>query len=437
MNNITNSTSSHLGTRAHPSFYRQKREREIIDISNRALQFIPTRVNASPASAAPRLSPIYIDPYTDPLPAHRIPNPTQPIPAIQKGVYTHRNGDRYEGALLNGLPWGKGVYTHRNGDRYEGDLLNGLPSGKGIYTYASGIRYKGDLLNGFPSGKGMYLYPNGGTYEGDILNGFPSGKGIYTYPNGVRYEGDLLNGLPSGTGKTFNSLASTYEGEFINGFRLGRGKMLHPNGTILSGIFHDTLFDPDITPLRKPIVIPHNKNPILLLTTTPNGDHNGACQAGLNSKFIQRVEETAHPIMQVSIGSSKELEEYTPDSTIELLWIFAHGDKHRMIFGEDSTDFSSLKPLLGKLDKDAIVILNSCDTGALTFPPQMPCIAQQILDYMASFGGNPTVIAPTTKNLSTITTFQKTEPGSNRFHFAQYSTQGEIVSRHFIRQIKK
>jgi hypothetical protein len=183
-------------------------------------------------------------------------------------------------------------------------------------------------------------------------------------------------------------------------------------------------------------VIPYNTNPILLLTTTPNGDHNRACRSGLNSRFIQSVEETAHPIMQVSIGSSKELEEYNPDRTIGLLWIFAHGDKHRMVFGEDSTDFSSLKPLLGKLDKNAIVILNSCNTGALTFPPEMPCIAQQILDYLASFGGNPTVIAPTTKDLSIIITFQKIEPGSNRFHFAQYSSEGEIISRHFIRPIK-
>ena len=47
--------------------------------------------------------------------------------------------------------------TFKNGDRYKGQILNGIPEGKGIIYFKSGNRYEGQLRNGKQEGKGIFL----------------------------------------------------------------------------------------------------------------------------------------------------------------------------------------------------------------------------------------------------------------------------------------
>lgn len=47
------------------------------------------------------------------------------------GTYRFKNGDRYEGYFLNGLPHGKGKVSYTNGEYYEGDFERGYFNGIG------------------------------------------------------------------------------------------------------------------------------------------------------------------------------------------------------------------------------------------------------------------------------------------------------------------
>lgn len=43
---------------------------------------------------------------------------------------------------------GRGVYTWKDGRKYEGEYINDKKAGYGIYTWADGRRYAGSWKNG-------------------------------------------------------------------------------------------------------------------------------------------------------------------------------------------------------------------------------------------------------------------------------------------------
>jgi len=53
------------------------------------------------------------------------------------GSYIFKNGERYEGALVNGFKCGKGGYFYVNGNKYQGDWTNDRKNGYGVYNYSS------------------------------------------------------------------------------------------------------------------------------------------------------------------------------------------------------------------------------------------------------------------------------------------------------------
>lgn len=56
--------------------------------------------------------------------------------------------------------------------------MNGHKSGKGVYTYKDGVKYDGEYLNGLKSGTGKLYKADGSvSYEGTFLLGLPHGKG--------------------------------------------------------------------------------------------------------------------------------------------------------------------------------------------------------------------------------------------------------------------
>ena len=61
----------------------------------------------------------------------------------------------------------KGVKTDKNGQRFEGDLLNGKRHGKGIQVWADGSRYEGEWNADRQTGKGVKVWSSGDMYEGE------------------------------------------------------------------------------------------------------------------------------------------------------------------------------------------------------------------------------------------------------------------------------
>jgi hypothetical protein len=55
---------------------------------------------------------------------------------------------------------GKGVYTWKDGRRYEGEYQHDKKHGWGVYTWADGRRYEGPWAYGKQHGKGKYILPD-------------------------------------------------------------------------------------------------------------------------------------------------------------------------------------------------------------------------------------------------------------------------------------
>ena len=86
------------------------------------------------------------------------------------GTVQWKNGNRYEGPVVNTQLTGKGNFTWANGDTYVGDMVNAQPHGQGTYTFKSGDRYAGAWRNGQKHGQGRYTFANGSVWEGEFAN---------------------------------------------------------------------------------------------------------------------------------------------------------------------------------------------------------------------------------------------------------------------------
>ncbi len=86
------------------------------------------------------------------------------------GKVEWRNGNRYEGPVMNNQLTGKGKFTWSNGDRYEGEMVNAEPHGQGTYYFKGGDRYRGAWNNGRKDGQGRYTFEDGSYWEGQYVN---------------------------------------------------------------------------------------------------------------------------------------------------------------------------------------------------------------------------------------------------------------------------
>ena len=70
----------------------------------------------------------------------------------------------------------KGIYYHKNGNKYEGDWKNEKRDGKGIFYWNDGRKYEGDFKNNIREGNGILYYTNGkieknGIWKNDEFEG--------------------------------------------------------------------------------------------------------------------------------------------------------------------------------------------------------------------------------------------------------------------------
>ena len=64
------------------------------------------------------------------------------------GIYTWKDGRKYEGEYAMDKKQGHGIYTWSDGRKYDGEWDNGKQHGIGIYYDAQGNAKKGQWVNG-------------------------------------------------------------------------------------------------------------------------------------------------------------------------------------------------------------------------------------------------------------------------------------------------
>ena len=79
------------------------------------------------------------------------------------------NGERYEGAMVDGEAQGKGTYFYKNGDKYIGDFVKNQRTGEGVYLWIFGQKFEGTFLDGDMK-QGKMFYIDGKTAEGNFKN---------------------------------------------------------------------------------------------------------------------------------------------------------------------------------------------------------------------------------------------------------------------------
>ncbi len=116
------------------------------------------------------------------------------------GQVVWTNGDRYEGALINGIKQGNGKFIWKNGQQYAGDWDRGAPNGKGRINYENGDQYEGDVIDGEPDGQGTYRLTNGDVYVGAWVKGKKHGHGRLTWVTGSFWEGEFKENQQTDSG---------------------------------------------------------------------------------------------------------------------------------------------------------------------------------------------------------------------------------------------
>ena len=156
-----------------------------------------------------------------------------------KGIMYWNNGNRFEGEYKNDKREGKGIFYYNNGDIYDGQFKNDEAEGKGTYTWSDGDKYVGDWKNDKREGHGKYYWKNGDEYDGDWKNDKREGKGKKIYKNKGEYNGEWKNEKKEGTGTMSYFNGDKYLGKWKNGKREGEGTMLYKNGTIEKGFWKE------------------------------------------------------------------------------------------------------------------------------------------------------------------------------------------------------
>lgn len=156
------------------------------------------------------------------------------------GVFTHSNGDVYDGRFYQGLAHGKGSYTYRSGITYSGSMSNDLKNGFGEENYGNSEIYRGYFLDGMRNGRGRYEWSDGSIYDGEIVNNKKQGYGILSHPNGQSSTGYWFENKRHGMGKIKYPNGDVYEGPFSKNVKEGKG-ILHTAEYVYEGWFSNDL----------------------------------------------------------------------------------------------------------------------------------------------------------------------------------------------------
>ena len=71
----------------------------------------------------------------------------------------------------------------------------------GHLNFKNGNTYEGHILNGTLHGHGQLKFPDNSLYTGSFKSNTITGQGLFCWPNGSHYIGDFLTGLRHGQGE--------------------------------------------------------------------------------------------------------------------------------------------------------------------------------------------------------------------------------------------
>eukprot|EP00826_Nyctotherus_ovalis_P003501 TRINITY_DN10713_c0_g4_i2.p1 TRINITY_DN10713_c0_g4~~TRINITY_DN10713_c0_g4_i2.p1 ORF type:complete len:293 (-),score=67.71 TRINITY_DN10713_c0_g4_i2:769-1647(-) len=151
------------------------------------------------------------------------------------GVLIYRNGSRFDGYFMNGLPEGRGRTVFISGDVHEGLYHQGKPHGKGMMERADESRYEGEFKDGRQHGKGTETWSDGSCYEGNYANDAKEGFGKLKWPNKSEYVGEFRDNSINGAGIYRWPDGKTYNGEWKDYQMHGKGVFTWPDGRKYKG----------------------------------------------------------------------------------------------------------------------------------------------------------------------------------------------------------
>ncbi|RYF88057.1 MAG: hypothetical protein EOO03_09270, partial [Chitinophagaceae bacterium] len=168
------------------------------------------------------------------------------------GVFdvTYKDGGRYSGQVVDGVPHGLGQIWHKSGSNYRGYFYHGFSHGEGVLTDAlsqrdSGLFYFNRFMKGTASraGKAPFAFPV--CQSGNCTDGFgkASFRTVFNDTLYDVYEGYFVNGLPAGYGiRNYRNgkFTHTYKGNFSGGLLMGQGEITANYSVIrkLTGYFN-------------------------------------------------------------------------------------------------------------------------------------------------------------------------------------------------------
>ncbi len=172
---------------------------------------------------------LYLKPWSEYLIARGVIRPDQAVPAnlLRRGrdaeidgevSVTDSKGNKYTGAMSNGLKNGYGVLKTSSGSEYRGSWLGDLMHGRGVYKHRDGNVYSGEFKHGYPHGSGEYKRSNGNIYRGTVYRGRITGRGELRYRDGRVYNGEIRDGKPDGSGIMNFSDGRIEKGVFKKGY---------------------------------------------------------------------------------------------------------------------------------------------------------------------------------------------------------------------------
>lgn len=167
------------------------------------------------------------------------------------GALVFTNGDRYEGAFVQGFRHGHGVFTSERSNRvFEGEWRRSEKHGAGKEKWlASGDRYEGEYQKDVFHGKGvLFRGTSGSKYDGEFQFGKKHGHGRMEFANSTVSTGKLASGsdlkaiLSAAGGNSIStSPSSAYEGGWKDGRMHGEGKYTRADGGFYDGTWLDGL----------------------------------------------------------------------------------------------------------------------------------------------------------------------------------------------------
>ncbi|MCP4319444.1 MAG: hypothetical protein GY789_26515 [Hyphomicrobiales bacterium] len=170
-----------------------------------------------------------------------------------QGAWTHGTGDTYKGSFRDGLAHGKGVIETIEGDKWEGEFIEGKPAKHSVLHSAEGRIHRGQTkpVVRQPAKADQLVPVSRNSLAAPFKSAGDTAAGPTTNLAGVAvYSGPLKRGNPHGAGAVTYQDGSSFAGWFAKGMKNGPGILLRADGSRVSGMWKNDIFQDESAPKR-------------------------------------------------------------------------------------------------------------------------------------------------------------------------------------------